>query len=136
MLLYRHWKRAAAAESIDAYARRVLVNVFLEDQRGAWARRIAPVAVPVDDVVADASAAADHRLDLTSALARIAPGQRAVLVLRYWERLDVAETAAALGCSPGTVKSQTSLAIAALRRLLPGYATDREPSAPGEGASR
>lgn len=56
-----------------------------------------------------------------AALARISPGQRAVLVLRYWVQLDVAETAEALDCSTGTVKSQTSLAIAALRRLLPDY---------------
>jgi RNA polymerase sigma factor (sigma-70 family) len=73
----------------------------------------------------------DSRLDLLAALAALPPGQRAVLVLRYWEGLDVAETAEALGCRPGTVKSQTSHAIAALRRSLPGYA---EPAgSTGEG---
>jgi DNA-directed RNA polymerase specialized sigma24 family protein len=41
-----------------------------------------------------------------AALSRIAPGQRAVLVLRYWEGLDVAETAEALGCTPGTLKGR------------------------------
>jgi DNA-directed RNA polymerase specialized sigma24 family protein len=44
-----------------------------------------------------------------------------VLVLRYWDGLDVNETARALGCSPGTVKSQTSAALASLRRVMPDY---------------
>ena len=70
-------------------------------------------------------AAADEGLDLRAALDRLSPGQRAVLVLRYWEGLDVNETASALRCSPGTVKSQTSSAIAALRRLLPNYVSER-----------
>jgi RNA polymerase sigma factor (sigma-70 family) len=72
-----------------------------------------------------ADARVDGRLDLMAALARISPGQRAVLVLRYWEQLDVAETAEALDCSPGTVKSQTSAAMTALRRLLPEYVPER-----------
>lgn len=67
-------------------------------------------------------AAPEHRLDVLAALAKLSRGQRAVLVLRYWEDLDVARTATLLGCSTGTVKSQTSYAIAALRRLLPNYA--------------
>jgi RNA polymerase sigma-70 factor (sigma-E family) len=125
--LYRHWANARAADSLDAYARRTLVNAYLDDQRRWWARRVTPVAepdprggsaVPVDQ-------SQDQRLDLVAALARLAPRQRAVLVLRYWEGLDVAATAAALGCAEGTVKSQTSDAIAALRRLLPGYVSER-----------
>jgi RNA polymerase sigma-70 factor (sigma-E family) len=123
VLLYRHWKRASAAESLDAYVRRILINAYLEDQRRWWHRRVEPRPDPEPAVAARATGAVDARLDLLAALAGLAPGQRAVLVLRYWEGLDVAETAAALGCSPGTVKSQTSYAIAALRRRLPGYAT-------------
>lgn len=117
--LYRYWGRARAADAPDAYARRILVNVYLQQRRSWWARRVVPVAEPRDAPAADAGS--DGRLDLMAALARISPGQRAVLVLRYWEGLDVAETAAALGCSAGTVKSQTAYAIAALRRLMPDY---------------
>jgi RNA polymerase sigma-70 factor (sigma-E family) len=120
VLLYRHWRQAYAASSLDAYVRRILVNVYLEDRRGWWSRRVTPSAEPRSDTSA-ADAGAEGRVDLMAALARIAPGQRAVLVLRYWEGLDVAETAEALGCTPGTVKSQTSFGIAALRRLLPNY---------------
>jgi DNA-directed RNA polymerase specialized sigma24 family protein len=63
----------------------------------------------------------DARPDLMAALARISPRKRAVLVLRFWEGLDVASTAEALGCRAGTVKSLSSHGIAARRRLLPGY---------------
>lgn len=117
--LYRHWRRVAAAESPTAYARTVLVNVFLEQRSSWWARRVRPYDRPAEEAAPEVGT--DGRLDLLAALDRLTPGQRAVLVLRYWEGLDVAETAEALGCSTGTVKSQTSYAIAALRRLLPGY---------------
>jgi len=123
--LYRHWRRVSAADSPDAYVRRMLVNVFLDQRRGWWARHVRPFGDPPETPVTSADlAAADGRVDLAGALTRLSPGQRAVLVLRYWEGLDVAETAAALGCSPGTVKSQTSYAITALRRLLPEYAKE------------
>jgi RNA polymerase sigma-70 factor (sigma-E family) len=121
--LYRHWTRVAQADSPDAYVRRMLVNIFLDQRQTWWARRVRPFPQP-PDVPALAADVAD-RLDLMAALARLAPGQRAVIVLRYWEGMDVAETARTLGCSPGTVKSQTSYAITALRRLLPNYVGDR-----------
>jgi RNA polymerase sigma factor (sigma-70 family) len=55
---------------------------------------------------------------LVDALAKMPPRQRAVVVLRYWQDLDVAETAEALGCSEGTVKSQSARGLATLRALL------------------
>ncbi len=57
-------------------------------------------------------------MDVRRALARLPAGQRAVVVLRYWEDLSVTETAALLGKSEGTVKSQAAKGLAALRRLL------------------
>jgi RNA polymerase sigma-70 factor (sigma-E family) len=118
--LYRHWHQASAAESVDAYVRSMLVHAFLAERGRSWTRRVHPAAEVVLPPAAPMTCA-EHRIDLLAALARLSRGQRAVLVLRYWEDLDVAQTAAALGCSAGTVKSQTSYAIAALRRLLPNY---------------
>jgi RNA polymerase sigma factor (sigma-70 family) len=57
-------------------------------------------------------------MDVRRALAALPPRQRAAVVLRYWEDLPVAETAAALGCSEGTVKSQVAKGLGALRRAL------------------
>jgi len=65
-----------------------------------------------------AAADLDALLDLQAALTALAPRQRAVLVLRYYCDLDVTQTAQALGCAPGTVKSQTAKALATLRRAL------------------
>ncbi|KKK04836.1 SigE family RNA polymerase sigma factor [Micromonospora sp. HK10] len=118
--LYRHWRKASAAESVDAYVRAVLIHAYLAERERSWTRRVRPVADVTGPPVTPL-AGADHRVDLLDALTKLSRGQRAVLVLRYWEDLDVAQTAAALGCSTGTVKSQTSYAIAALRRLLPNY---------------
>jgi RNA polymerase sigma factor (sigma-70 family) len=58
------------------------------------------------------------RLELIAALREVPPGQRAVLVLRFWEDLSVEQTAAALNTSSGNVKSQTSRGLAALREAL------------------
>jgi RNA polymerase sigma factor (sigma-70 family) len=76
------------------------------------------VPVPVRDGVAD-------RDELLRAAQQLPPGQRAVLVLRYFDDLSVADTAAALGCSTGTVKSQTARALERLRAAL---TTEREMS--------
>lgn len=116
VLLYRHWRRASAAASLDAYVRTMLLNVYLEDRRGWWSRRVTPFAEPVSES-GSVDPGAEGRVDLMVALSRLSPGQRAVLVLRYWEGLDVAETAEALAYSAGTVKSQT--APASMIRLSP-----------------
>ncbi len=121
--LYRHWRTATMAANLDAYVRAMLVHAYLADRRRSWARRVLPVA-EMNQLTPGTPDRADDRLDLLAALAKLSRGQRAVLVLRFWEDLDVAATAAVLGCSPGTVKSQTSYAVAALRRLLPDYAPE------------
>jgi RNA polymerase sigma factor (sigma-70 family) len=65
---------------------------------------------------------------LVDALLQLPPRQRAVLVLRYLEGLDVAATAQALGCREGTVKSQTAHGLAALRTVLGGALDDLRPA--------
>ena len=128
--LYVHWGRARAADHIDAYARTVLVREFLGERRSAWARRVS-----LDAQVPPAGASAgttdhDALLDLRAALAAVPPRQRATLVLRFYCDLNVEQTARVLGCSPGTVKSQTVKGLAALRRAL---APDADPAPePGE----
>lgn len=126
--LCRHWNRARKADSVDAYAHRTLVNAYLTDRRKLGRERTTHIALaqagelPVDAVgplrTADQAAQADLRLDLLSALEQLGRRSRAVLVLRYWEDLSVEGTAAALGCSAGTVKSQCARALARLRELL------------------
>jgi RNA polymerase sigma factor (sigma-70 family) len=70
----------------------------------------------------DETAEFDERDAMWAALAELAPRQRAVLVLRYYEGLSEAEIADTLGCAPGTVKSQAAKALARLRQHL----TDHE----------
>jgi RNA polymerase sigma-70 factor (sigma-E family) len=114
--LYTHWGRARNAASVDAYARTVLIRTFLAERRSAWARRVTLSASyqELPDVAGDH----DLRLDMRAALASLPPRQRATLVLRFYCDLPVDETAAELGCTPGTVKSQTAKGLSALRRAL------------------
>ena len=114
--LYRHWNRASRVENIDAYARRILVNAYLDEKQTAWSRFtfLHRGAIEREAPALDA----DASLDLRDALERLAPRQRATVVLRYYCDLSVEETAEVLECSPGTVKSQTARALAHLRVLL------------------
>jgi len=122
--LCRHWSKAQRADSQDGYARKVLINVYL-----TWSRKTRRDTDRVLDYARHAilgggsSPAAggeqpDLRLTLQDALAQLAPRGRAVLLLRYWEDMSVEATAAALGCSTGNVKSQSSRALARLREIL------------------
>ena len=115
--LYTHWHRAAKADNLDGYARRTLVNTFLAEQRTSWWRMVDLRGTDHDRPSAGADL--ETTLDLRAALERLPPRQRATVVLRYYSDLPVAEVAQALGCSVGTVKSQTARAVEALRGLLP-----------------
>lgn len=114
--LYVHWHRARKAASLDAYVRTIIVREFLHERRSAWARRVVPGSLLPDQPAPDLDA--DSTIDLRVAIATLPARQRAVLVLRYYCDLDVEHSAEVLGCSPGTVKSQTARALASLRRQL------------------
>jgi RNA polymerase sigma-70 factor (sigma-E family) len=118
--LYVHWRTAGRAENLDGYARRVLVREFLGARRTAWASRVDLTAGPVGDgAVTEADPA--MRMAVRTALVDVPPRQRAALVLRFYCDLTVEETADLLGCSSGTVKSQTSRGLDSLRRALDAH---------------
>ncbi|OLR89660.1 SigE family RNA polymerase sigma factor [Actinokineospora bangkokensis] len=114
--LYRAWPRLGAADPPLNYARRTLVRTWLDERRRPWRRREDRSGVLPDPAgVGGETERVDARGPLLAALARLAPRQRAVLVLRYFCGLSVPATAAALGISEGTVKSQSARGLDALR---------------------
>jgi RNA polymerase sigma-70 factor (sigma-E family) len=125
--LHRHWRRVRDKGALDAWMRRTLMRTVVDESRRPWRReRFTDDVVAVDRVVADPDMTTRHVL--VDGLRAVPPRQRAVLVLRYLDGLDVAATAAALGCSEGTVKSQTSHGLAALRIALGGSLDDLRPA--------
>ena len=119
--LYASWRRVSRAGNPAGYARTTLTNVFLSHRRVRRNHELPTDLLPDE---ASYDVAPDGRLDLTAALGLLSPTDRAVLVLRYWEDLSVAETAQLLGCTEGTVKSATSKALAHLREALALPSTD------------
>ncbi|MEY9875773.1 RNA polymerase sigma-70 factor (sigma-E family) [Streptacidiphilus sp. MAP12-33] len=112
--VYASWNRVRRADDPDAYARRILLNTHLGRFRRKRPKEI-PLVAEDGPAVPDPAGAVDTRLALNAALASLPPRQRAVVVLRYWSDLTEEQTAASLGCSVGTVKSQASKAMAKLR---------------------
>ena len=118
--IYRAWHRVQQQETMARYARKVLLRTWLDEKRRPWRRSEVGLAEPpeVADAAAGPAAMADRSWarDLVhAALLSVPPRQRAVLVLRYFDDLSVAETAEAMGCSEGTVKSQAARGLANLR---------------------
>jgi RNA polymerase sigma-70 factor (sigma-E family) len=113
------WHRVRDPAALDAYVRTCLMRAYLDETRRVWRRRERSQAELPDWSTADDNAeTTTRRVVFAAALRQIAPRQRAVLVCRFYQGLDVAETADALGCSAGTVKSQTAKALTRLRALL------------------
>jgi RNA polymerase sigma-70 factor (sigma-E family) len=137
---YLSWSRIRDRESIDAYVRRVMVNT-----RTSWWRRdrhvttvnadahLERMPAPTRDPVSDA----DLHDSLWSALGRLPRRQRAAIVLRYYEELSEAETAAALGVTTGTVKSTVARGLVKLRQDA-GLRDDERAALPADlqGATR
>jgi RNA polymerase sigma-70 factor (sigma-E family) len=112
------WSSITRDDVPEVYVKRVMLNTFISWRRRLWRREVpsedtrelagARVGADVADIVAT-------RRILLDALAGLPPGQRAVIVLRYFDDLSERETADLIGVSVGTVKSQTSKAISRLR---------------------
>jgi RNA polymerase sigma-70 factor (sigma-E family) len=115
--IMQHWPRVSAAEDIDAYVRRVLMRTMLNERRRPWHRERSVSSLPEHASAAAPDVVVDH-LVLADLLAGLPPRRRAVLVLRYCCDLSVEETAQALSCSPGTVKSQSAKGLATLRERM------------------
>jgi RNA polymerase sigma-70 factor (sigma-E family) len=121
---YRRWRRICATGDPVPYVRRMLVNAAVDRWRLLRRRPELPLAPdgPLPAVAAlagpDTTAAVADQDLLWRALACLPPGQRAVLVLRYYEDLTEAQTAAVLGCTVGSVKTQTSRALSKLRGIV------------------
>jgi RNA polymerase sigma-70 factor (sigma-E family) len=111
-----HWHRVVRGGNPEGYVRRAMIN----EQVSWWRRRQRTIDRPPERVpVADESAEAADRMTMAAALAQLPARQRAVVVLRYYHDYSVDEVAEALGCSPGTVKSQAHHGVKRLRELLP-----------------
>jgi len=113
---YAAWWRVRRADDPDAYVRRILINASKSRfRRHRLSEQPSEPGDLPDPEVADATADVGERSALLTALARLPPRQRAVVVLRYVEDMTDAQVGALLGCSASTVRSQAARALAKLR---------------------
>jgi RNA polymerase sigma-70 factor (sigma-E family) len=116
--LYRHWARASEAGNLDGYVWKMLIRVWLDERKRRWRKE--EVLDDAPDVPAADDAGSVERLSLLELLAGLSPRRRAAVFLRFYLDLSVEETAEAMGCSTGTVKSLTARGLEAMRsRAVP-----------------
>lgn len=126
--LYVAWPRVHRDGSPDAYVRRIIVRSHIDEGRRPWRRERS--GLEGHEPPADPAPPVEERSALFDALHGLPEMQRKTVVLRYWLGLSVAETAAELRISGGTVKSHSSRGLTALQRVL------GEPREPAEGRPR
>ncbi|TDC52245.1 SigE family RNA polymerase sigma factor [Jiangella ureilytica] len=114
--LYAAWPRIHTDGAEDAYVRRIIVRAHLDERRRPWRRE--RVGLDGVDAAEPETLSFEDNDALLAALKTLPQRQRATIVLRYWVGLSVEEAADDLGCTTGTVKSQTSRAMASLRASL------------------
>lgn len=113
---YASWRKVRSVDHPEAYVRRMAINEVLGVRRRAWWKsEITTAELPLTDSVPSAEASIVDREVMWQSICALPIRQRAVIVLRYYEDLSEQQIADALGCSTGTVKSQASAALAALR---------------------
>ncbi len=120
--LYRHWPRVRQL-NVDAYARRTMLNLYLDNRKYN-----AEVTTPSVPETADLTPDVEARLDLGAALALLPRQMRAVVVLRFLDDQSVRDVASLLGIAEGTVKSTTNHALQALRNSAAAHKLNGERS--------
>jgi RNA polymerase sigma-70 factor (sigma-E family) len=119
--LYRYWSRAREASNLDGYVWKVLVRTWLDERRSRWRRLEFVEELP--DLPSPESSDPTERMSLLEILAALTPRRRAAVFLRFYRDLSVEETAEALGCSTGTVKSLTARGLEAMRNRVVSLST-------------
>jgi RNA polymerase sigma-70 factor (sigma-E family) len=116
---WMRWGRILRQDAPEAYVRRIMLSTFLTWRRRRWRGEVLVADVPEQPDRRDNFTDVDRRSAVLAALRELPPRQRAVVVLRYFDDLTETQTAEAMGCSMGTVKSQSAKALARLRTCEP-----------------
>lgn len=117
---WQRWRDLRSIDHPEAYVRRVMVTTYMRWSRRGWHRELL-IDIPEPAIGDSELARVDESASIHAALGVLPRRQRAVIVLRYFLDLSEAETARAMGCAVGTVKSQSAAALAKLQ-TIPGLA--------------
>jgi RNA polymerase sigma-70 factor (sigma-E family) len=116
--LFGVWGRVSASGDPGPYTHKILVNLYLDHRRRPSRREMPLAQLPDASSAAQPSPVDEDRDRLMAALRQVPSGQRAILVLRYWEDLSIEQTARIVGTSASNVRSQASRGLDALRAAL------------------
>lgn len=116
--VYLRWTRIERQNAVHSYSKRAVVTAVIDEFRRPWRRATVMAELPDTHSVTDGTQTVDDRLVLRQALASLPARQRAAVMLRYVEDLDVAQTAELMRCRPSTVANACAAALASLRTFL------------------